>query len=1040
MDRNVLDLQSAEFLEDLFRSWLEDPRSVHPQWREYFEAVAGELGNGGPHPGPIPPTHPSRSTNEAAATAEHIRSVGGVDAASRGGASGPATAAGTSGPATAAGTAGAGADSTGAPADTFSPAAIEAARNAGLTGPALREAMPQAEVYRQSRVDSLIWAYRDVGYIYADLNPLENYTTPELKYMYITMEGNYESLTLGAFGLSEDDLEEEVFTGGYFEPKRATLRELLEMLRRTYCSNMGAEILHIQNKPMRRWLIEHLESPARRPNWDTARKKRFQKDLIKAEELERFIHSNFIGQKRFSLEGGEAIVPALRYIVEAAPEHGLHEIVLGMAHRGRLNVLTNVMRKQPVETFSHFTENYMPHTYGGSGDVKYHLGHSMDVDAENGEKVHVSLVANPSHLESVDPVVEGKTRGIQRRRGDRNRKKVMPVLIHGDAAFSGQGVVAETLNLSQLKGYKTGGTVHIILNNQIGFTTASRDARSTFFATDIAKSMPVPILHVNGDDIEAVLHAIDLALRYRQKFGYDAVVDILCYRRLGHNEADEPSFTHPIMYNIIKNHESVTTQYGKQVAESGVMPKTEQDEFRGQYKQALKNELEKAKQGYTPHLDDAFERGEWSEISREYSFEPVDTSVPREGLAHIGATLTQVPDDFSIHPKLKRFVKDRAGRVESGENFDWALGESMAFGSLLMEGHSIRLSGEDSGRGTFSQRHAVWWDAEADVPTTYVPLRHLSDEQGVFSVYDSPLSEFAVLGFDYGYSLAQPNMLVIWEAQFGDFVNGGQVVIDQFIAAGEAKWFRSTGLVMLLPHGYEGQGPEHSSAHLERFLQLSAERNLQVVNLTTPAQYFHALRKQLKAPYRKPLIIMSPKSLLRHKRCVSSMDELADGTFNFVLDDETAKPERVKRLILCSGKVYYDLAERREQSGRGDIAIARVEQLYPFPKKRIRELVNKYRHTEHVVWCQEEPENRGAFSFVRGPIGDLLSESGRRLEYAGRPRSASPATGSHTQHTEELEQLLSTAFGDDAGGGQSRSAGSRAPKSKQKRTQKEAGA
>mgnify|MGYP006266302771 CR=1 FL=1 len=977
LDRTTLDLSSAEFLEDLFRSWLENPNSIPAEWRSYFEDYLGDLmGNGGPYPGPIAPTHPAahRDNAPAAAPAETLRETPSAPAQ-------PAT------------------GSTPAPGGT----------PAGGTG-ALRDSMPQTEVYRQSRVDSLIWAYRDVGYIYAHLNPLENYITPELKYMYITMEGNYESLTLDSFGLSEADLDAEVSTGRYFEPKRAPLRDLVEKLQKTYCSDMGAEILHIQNKPMRRWLIEHLESPHRQPQWDTERRKRFQKDLIKAEELERFIHSNFIGQKRFSLEGGESLIPALRYLVESAPDHGLQELVLGMAHRGRLNVLTNVMRKQPAETFSHFTENYMPHTYGGSGDVKYHLGHSVDVDAENGRTVHVSLVANPSHLESVNPVVEGKTRGIQRRRGDRNRKKVMPILIHGDAAFSGQGVVAETFNLSQLKGYKTGGTVHIILNNQIGFTTASRDARSTFFATDIAKSMPVPIFHVNGDDIEAVLHAMDLALRYRQKFGYDAVVDILCYRKLGHNEADEPSFTHPIMYNIIKNHESVTARYGKQVAENGVMPNEEQNAFREQYKTALKNELEKAKQGYKPHLDDAFERGEWTRISREYSFDPVDTSVPEQTLRQIGQVLTEPPADFTVHPKLKRFIKDRRERVESGKSFDWALAESMAFGSLLLEGHPVRLSGEDSGRGTFSQRHAVWWDAKTEVPTTYVPLRHLDPAQGAFSVYDSPLSEFAVLGFDYGYTLAQPNCLVLWEAQFGDFVNGAQVIIDQFIAAGESKWFRSSGLVMLLPHGYAGQGPEHSSAHLERFLQLSAEENLQVVNLTTPAQYFHALRKQIRAPYRKPLIVMSPKSLLRHKACVSDLEALTEDVFRHVLDDPGAEATRVDRLILCSGKVYYDLDERRRERGRDDVAVVRIEQLYPFPEHEVREVIARYATAREVIWCQEEPENRGAFSFVRGPIGDILSESGRRLVYAGRPRSASPATGSHAQHVEELKRFLDEAF------------------------------
>ncbi|MFW5797495.1 MAG: 2-oxoglutarate dehydrogenase E1 component [Spirochaetota bacterium] len=990
MDVDIRDLASSEFLEDLFRSWLTDPRSVPRQWRSYFEELIGQAANGGPYPGPIPPTHPSRTAAERATE----RGDGGRDSGTGQPGKTPAHHGRT---------------------DTFSPAAIEGAKSASLDGhdrKDLQEGMPQADVYRQSRVDSLIWAYRDVGYIYADLNPLENYITPELKYMYITMEGNYETLTLESFGLSEEDLDAEVFTGGYFEPKRAPLRQLLRMLQRTYCERLGAEILHIQNKPMRRWLIEHLESPARRPSWDTERRTRFQKDLIKAEELERFIHTTFIGQKRFSLEGGEALIPALRYAVEAAPEHGLQEIVLGMTHRGRLNVLTNVLRKPAAETFAHFTENYKPHTYGGSGDVKYHLGHSMDVDAEDGRTVHVSLVANPSHLESVDPVVEGKTRGIQRRRGDRNRKKVMPILIHGDAAFSGQGVVAETLNLSQLKGYRTGGTVHIILNNQIGFTTASRDARSTFFATDVAKSMPVPVFHANGDDIEAVLHAMDLALRYRQKFGYDAVVDIICYRRLGHNEADEPSFTHPIMYDLIKNHDSVATMHGKTVAEQGVMPTEEQKEFRKTYRSVLKSELEKAKSGHTPRMDDAFEGDEWQQISRTFRLAPMDTRVDRDRLSHIGSVLTTVPPDFNIHPKLTRFIEDRRSRLENGENIDWSFAESLAFGSLLIEGYSVRLSGEDSGRGTFSQRHAVWWDVKTEVPTTYVPLRHLGDDQEHFAVYDSPLSEFAVLGFDYGYSLAQPNSLVMWEAQFGDFANGGQVIIDQFIAAGEAKWFRSSGLVLLLPHGYEGQGPEHSSAHLERFLQLSAEYNMQVVNLTTPAQYFHALRRQLHAPFRKPLVIMSPKSLLRHKSCVSSLDDLSEGGFRFVIDDPMGEPRRVRRLILCSGKVFYDLDEHRRQQERQDVAIVRIEQLYPFPEDELRDLLARYEAAAEVLWCQEESANRGAFEFVRGPLGEMLEARGKRLGYAGRPRSASPATGSHKQHTEELERLLAEAFGE----------------------------
>ena len=962
VEQELLDLSNLDFLEELYESWREDPASVPEKWRGFF----AQLENGHSAVAATPAPRPETAHTGGAAPA---------------GAQPPE------------------------PADDSLPAQPPTVHPAT----AYTDGTDANLVYKQSRVNSLIWAHRDVGYIHADLNPLGNYSTPELKYMYITMEGTYESLRLEDFGLTEEDLDREFFTGGYFEPKRAPLRRLLDMLRRTYSGTMGVEILHIQNKPMRRWLIEKIETPGGIREWNQREKIRFQKDLIKAEELEHFIHSNFIGQKRFSLEGGEVLIPALRYLIDTAAQRGLHELVLGMAHRGRINVFTNAMRKPAFETFAGFIENYKPHTYGGSGDVKYHLGHSFDYDAGDGTSIHISLVANPSHLESVDPVVEGKARGIQRRRRDRNRKKVMPVLIHGDAAFSGQGVVAETFNLSQLKGYKTGGTVHIILNNQIGFTTASRDARSTFFATDIAKTMPVPIFHVNGDDPEAVVRAIDLAMRWRQKFGYDVVVDILVYRRLGHNEADEPSFTHPIMYNLIKNHDSVRRIYGQALAESGEYSEKDQEAFSKKYKQVLKDELEKAKSGEKPNLNDAYEVGEWQRFQREYSHEPVETGLDKKDLAEIGATLSTVPEDFSIHPKLRRFIKDRAKKIESGEGLDWALAESMAWGSLLREGYPIRLSGEDSSRGTFSQRHAVWWDASAEVPRTYTPLQHVGEQQGTFSVYDSPLSEFSVLGFDYGYSLAQPNILVMWEAQFGDFVNGAQVVIDQFIAAGETKWFRSSGLVMLLPHGYEGQGPEHSSAHLERFLTLCAENNLQVVNPTTPAQYFHMLRRQMKQPFRKPLIVMTPKSLLRHKRCVSEMSELARGHFRTVIED-SADPKKVTRIVFCSGKVYYDLLERREQQGAESVALVRLEQIYPFPWDLLRQAIGRYGDKTQVIWAQEESQNRGAFGFVRGRLDEILAPSGRRVRYVGRPASASPAAGSHKEHQEELEGLLSEAI------------------------------
>ncbi len=619
--------------------------------------------------------------------------------------------------------------------------------------------------------------------------------------------------------------------------------------------------------------------------------------------------------------------------------------------------------------------------------------------------MHVSLVANPSHLEAVDPVVEGKTRGVQRRRGDVNRKKVIPVLIHGDAAFRGQGVVSETFNLYMLKGYKTGGTIHIVVNNQIGFTTASKDARSTFFTTDVAKTVPAPILHVNGDDPEAVVRAIDLAFQFRQKFSYDVVVDIMCYRRLGHNETDEPSFTHPLMYKKIENHPSVIQIYGARLDKDGAFSLREQDDFRTRYVGMLRHELERARGGYTPPATDAFAEGDWKDFKEGYTQDRVETAVPPRTLQKVGSALTTVPDGFDIHPKLRRFVAARSEALGRGEGIDWAFAESLAFGALLLEGYHVRLSGEDTARGTFSQRHSVWWDVTADKPRAYVALNHIDEAQSHFSVYDSPLSEFSVLGFDYGYSLAQPRVLVLWEAQFGDFANGAQVIIDQFIAAGESKWQRASGLVMLLPHGYEGQGPDHSSAHMERYLQLCAQDNMQVCYPTTPAQYFHLLRRQMKRSFRKPLVVMTPKSLLRHKLAVSRAADLTAGTFEEVLDDGAEAP---KTLLLCTGKVFYDLLQRREAESRRDVAIVRIEQLYPWPEERIRAALTRYAGCETVRWVQEEPRNRGAWSFVSEPLRALLD--GKTLEYAGRPAGASPAAGSHKQHESELEALLDEAL------------------------------
>ena len=964
---------NLSFVEQLYQKWRQDPEHVPDQWKIFFgslvESSVKEQRNNANSPFPTDglatsyrSTDTGHTANEALGASERLPSLDASDYPD------------------------------------------------GLDDP--DDVISNQTSNKQELVNRLIRAYRNSGYLYANLNPLGDYSTPGLRYLRAIVEGHLHDLSrIESFGLSESDMDTEFYTGGHFEPSRMSLRDLTAKLRSVYCSTLGIEFQHIQNRSIRNWLTTKIEDPRCARDWNNSQKIRFQKDLIKAEELEVFIHSNFIGQKRFSLEGGEALIPSLRYLIDNAADNHLQEIVLGMAHRGRLNVFTNALRKPAVDTFAHFIDNYQAHTYGGSGDVKYHLGHSFDVTASSGQKIHISLVANPSHLEAVGPVVEGKCRGIQRRRNDRNRKKVMPVLIHGDAAFAGQGVVIETFNLSQLHGYRTGGTVHIIVNNQIGFTTASRDSRSTPFVTDIAKSMSIPIFHANGDDPESVVRATDLAMRYRQKFGHDVVVDIICFRKLGHNEADEPSFTHPIMYARIKEHPGVRALYGKRLDSEGIYSQSDQAVFRDCYINVLNEELQKAKQAPHVPVSDALTDGDWAGKSRNYSFEVVDTSVPPEKLRAIADSLLAIPDDLNVHAKLKRILDSRRKQIDSGNNIDWAFAESLAFGSLLLERYAIRLSGEDCSRATFSQRHAIWWDPTATIPRQYCPFLNLSKDQAWFSVYDSPLSEFSVLGFDYGYSLAQPNILVMWEAQFGDFVNGAQVIIDQFIAAAESKWERFSGLTLLLPHGYEGQGPEHSSAHLERFLQLCAEENMQVVNPTTPAQYFHLLRKQMKQSFRKPLIVMTPKSLLRHSRCVSSRDEFSDGRFRMVIDD-TLPGENIVRLLLCSGKIYYDLLEYREKHNIDNVAIVRIEQLYPFPKDSIKAILSKYTVESSVIWCQEESKNRGAWQFIHTLLDELLWSSGRTCRCFSRAATPSPAIGSYQQHVAEKEEIIKSAFGD----------------------------
>ena len=893
---------------------------------------------------------------------------------------------------------------------------VASAGAAGTAGPADGCARYQD---KQHRVDGLVNAYRELGYLYAGINPLGSYMPPNLRYAWITQTGIGRELDLATYGLNEGDLDKVFVAPWSFETPRASLRDIIARLAEVYTGPMGVEILHIRNRAMRRWLIKRLEgrSPLKNhglKNRDNDERRRRQRDLIRAEEFEAFIQSRFTGQKRFSLEGTEALIPALRRLFGECGRLDVSEIIMGMAHRGRLNVLANAMVKPSAEIFAMFDGHYSPHSYGGSGDVKYHQGQSVDYRWSEGKTIHISLVSNPSHLEAVDPVVQGKARGSQRLSRDSTRKKVIPVLIHGDAAFSGQGIVAETFNMSQLQGYRTGGTIHFVVNNQIGFTTASSDSRSTFFATDIAKVMPVPVFHANGDDPDAVMRSVELALQWRQKFGQDVVVDIIGYRRLGHNEADEPSFTHPIMYNLIRRHESVSKIFGRRLDEEGVFPQAEQAAFRSHYIQRLKEVRDEASE-YTDFHGFQTLSGSWSKIKRGYSFDFPETGVSEDVLRETAERLNEVPEGFKIHRKLQRLIDGRRRAMDEREGIDWSFAESLAFGTLLAEGRSVRLSGEDCGRGTFSQRHAVWWDVSTESPRQHTPLESLAADGARFSVYDSPLSEFSILGFEYGYSTVQPEILVLWEAQFGDFANGAQVIIDQFVGAGESKWARHSGLVMLLPHAYEGQGPEHSNAYLERYLSLCAEENMQVVNPTTPAQYFHVLRKQLHQKFRKPLIIMTPKSLLRLPEARSRLDEFTGGVFQTVLSDKDSPPVP-RRLILCSGHVWYDLVsaraaaiEKDSSSPTAETRILRLEQIYPFPEEHLHEQLADIGEGTQLIWAQEEPANRGAWSFL-APRLERLTGRGR-WEYAGRPASASPAAGSHDMHIKEKNALIEGALG-----------------------------
>jgi 2-oxoglutarate dehydrogenase E1 component len=858
-----------------------------------------------------------------------------------------------------------------------------------------RDCVSSERANLQSRVASLIFAYRAIGHLIAQVNPLGGDPT------------THPDLELETFGLGEEHLDEVFDTGHLGGPQRITLTELLDVLSDTYCRHVGVEYTHIQDRVIRRWLQQEMEPIRNRPESPPERKTEILSQLIDAELFETFTHSRYQGQKRFSLEGAESLIPALHQFMETAAVTGAEEVVMGMAHRGRLNVLANILRKPYQMIFNEFEDNVTADPAGGDGDVKYHRGYTSEYETTSGKMIHVSLTANPSHLEAVDPVVEGRTRAKQRSRNDTIlRTKVLPLLIHGDAAFAGQGLVAETFNLSQLKGYRTGGTVHFIVNNQIGFTTLPGEARSSRYPTDIAKLVEAPIFHVNGDDPEAVCYVMDLALRFRQKFGRDVVVDMLCYRKHGHNEGDEPAFTQPVMYQRIENHAAVRELYQLELENQRILTLDDSTRISGDFTDRLYEAFRSVKgSSPVPIIDEHAFGGLWSVFNNRYEHKRVKTGVKHSELREVARALTTVPDGFHLNQKVQRRLPPQLETVDNRSTVDWGLAESLAIGSLLAEEIPVRLSGQDSIRGTFSQRHAAWFDTKTQ--EVYIPLNNIREGQARFCVYNSMLSEAAVLGFDYGYSLVEPNMLVIWEAQFGDFANGAQVIIDQFITAALDKWQRGSGLVMLLPHGYEGQGPEHSSAYLERYLTLCAEDNIQVCNLTTPAQYFHVLRRQLKRNIRRPLVIMSPKSLLRHKHAVSPVKDLVSGHFQEILEDPNP-PDSARRLLLCSGKVYYDLVQGREEHNTDDVAIVRVEQFYPFHDQLFREVTERYTRAEEIVWVQEETKNRGGWGYMLPILQERFAD--HEVRYVGRDPSASPATGSLRLHREQQSALVKEAL------------------------------
>ena len=958
---------NAEFIEQLYAKYAENPEAVDASWKEYFRSL---------------------SENELEIKRD---------------AAGPSWARGDWPP---------------APNDELTSAldgqwteeavAEKITAKAKEGGVSLSDKQIQRAVVDSIRALMLIRAYRHRGHLAADLDPLG-----------LSGREPHPELDPSAYGFAEADLDRPIFIDNVLGLQTASLREIVGLLKRTYCGTFALQYMHISDPEEASWLKERIEGLGKEVQFTREGRKAILNKLVEAEGFEKFLHVKYMGTKRFGLDGGEALIPAMEQIIKRGGALGVQDIVVGMPHRGRLSVLANVMAKPYKAIFNEFQGgSFKPEEVEGSGDVKYHLGASSDREFD-GNNVHLSLTANPSHLEAVNPVVLGKVRAKQQQLGDEARTSVLPILLHGDAAFAGQGVVAECFGLSGLKGHKTGGTIHIVVNNQIGFTTAPHNSRSSPYPTDIALMVEAPIFHVNGDDPEAVVHAAKVATEFRQKFGKDVVLDMFCYRRFGHNEGDEPMFTQPRMYTAIKSHKTTLQLYTERLVQDGLIPEGEIEDMKAAFQAHLNEEFEAGKD-FRPNKADWLD-GRWAGLGKnEGEYQRGETAVDADLLREVAENLTKVPSHIKPHKTVLRMLENKKKMIETGEGIDWATAEALAFGSLLLEGFPVRLSGQDCTRGTFSHRHSAFIDQETE--ERWKPLNHMRDGQPRYEVIDSMLSEYAVLGFEYGYSLAEPNTLTMWEAQFGDFANGAQIMIDQFVASGERKWLRMSGLVMLLPHGFEGQGPEHSSARLERYLQMSAEDNWIVANCTTPANYFHILRRQLHRSFRKPLVLMTPKSLLRHKLAVSKMDEMTTGSsFHRVLWDDAEyglsdlkldNDEKIKRVVLCSGKVYFDLLEERDKRGLTDVYLMRLEQFYPFPALSLTKELQRFPKAD-VVWCQEEPKNQGAWTFVEPNIEWVLGRIDakyKRPKYAGRTASASPATGLATQHKAEQQALIDDAL------------------------------